>query len=246
MDKILIEGKSIEYEIIKSNRKTIELSINTEKKIMLKIPNRCNREDALKFLKEKESWIKQRLEAIESHYSGRETREFTNGEKLLYIGKEYPLEVQMKNENKVAAGFDGSKFTLIMPSFLDEEKRKETSKEILLGLYRKIARNILQDRSNHYSRLVGVQVNKIFIKEQKTLWGSCSSLNNINYNWKLVMAPLEVLDYVVIHELCHIIHRNHSQQFWSEVEKHMPTYKKSMEWLKKHGRKLQLDYIYIE
>ena len=241
---IQLGDKKVEYQIIKSNRKTIELNINQEKIITIKVPHNCSKEYVLKFLKEKEAWIISRVEAIDKIHSNRKDREFNEGETLFYLGKEITLRVELGLQSKVAARFDGESFKLVLPNFLKDEERRKACKEIVVGLYKKIAKSVLKERTIHYSKIIGVHVNKVFIKEQKTLWGSCSSMNNINYNWKLVMAPLEVLDYVVIHELCHIIHRNHSKQFWQEVEKYMPDYKESIVWLKENGKKLQLDFIY--
>jgi predicted metal-dependent hydrolase len=244
MNIIQLADKTIEFEIIKSKRKTIELSVNEERRIVIKTPQRCSKEFILRFLKEKESWIVARLKAVEKLQGSRSVREFSSGEKLYYLGKEYPLKVEVREGSRISGGFNGNEFALVIPASIILEDRRNAGKEVVIQLYKKIAKNVLQDRTSHYSKVIGVQVNKIFIKEQKTLWGSCSSRNNINYNWKLVMTPLEVLDYVVVHELCHIIQRNHSKLFWQEVEKYMPNYKEAVGWLKQHGKKLQLDYIY--
>ena len=103
------------------------------------------------------------------------------------------------------------------------------------NLYRRKAEEILRKRTLYFAKMMGVQFNRITIKEQKTRWGSCSNSHNLNFNWKLVLAPPEVLDYVVVHELCHIKEMNHSNAFWSEVEKVLPDYKTRRTWLKENG-----------
>ncbi|WP_163195321.1 M48 family metallopeptidase [Clostridium thermarum] len=244
MQRVQIADKNIEYVIIRSNRKTLELSINEEGKIIIKAPRRCSKDFIERFLKEKATWIDNRLKTINKLQKSRKVRDFCSGEKLVYLGQEYTCKVEVKEGSRIYGGFDGKEFTIVIPSSIKYEDRRNVCKEVTLQLYKKLAKKVLQDRTSHYSKVIGVQVNRIYIKEQKTLWGSCSSKNNINYNWKLVMAPLWVLDYVVIHELCHILQRNHSKLFWLEVEKYMPNYKEAVEWLRQHGRKLQLDYIY--
>ncbi|HBQ86147.1 MAG TPA: M48 family peptidase, partial [Syntrophomonas sp.] len=82
--------------------------------------------------------------------------------------------------------------------------------------------------------------NRVVIKEQKTRWGSCSSKHNLNYNFKTVMAPLPVLDYIVVHEMCHLVHLNHSREFWNLVESIIPEYRQHKEWLKMNGASFYL------
>ena len=95
---------------------------------------------------------------------------------------------------------------------------------------------------DRWSPTVNKPYYRVTIREQKTRWGSCSSKHNLNFNWKLIMAPPEALTYVVIHELCHLLYFNHSEQFWAEVGKRMPDYEIWIKWLKKHGRELVYEY----
>lgn len=122
-----------------------------------------------------------------------------------------------------------------------EQKRKAgkklSEKEVLF--YRRMARDVIEQRCNYYSRLMNVNYNRIAIRDQKTRWGSCSSKKNLNFNWRLIMAPAGVLDYVVVHELSHLKEMNHSKRFWREVEQVMPEYKKYNNWLKENGHILQ-------
>ncbi len=102
------------------------------------------------------------------------------------------------------------------------------------------ARNIIPPKVRYYANIIGVTYKTIYIKKQKTKWGSCSSLGNLNFNCLLTQVPEEVMDYVIVHELCHRKEMNHSKQFWNEVAKIMPNYLSKKEWLKKNG------HLYIE
>lgn len=93
-------------------------------------------------------------------------------------------------------------------------------------------RSVFHARVAHYAPLMGVTPNKIFLKEQRTLWGSCSARGNLNFNRRLLQAPPEVLDYVVVHELAHLKHMNHSKRFWAFVEAHCPDWKARRKWLR--------------
>ena len=106
------------------------------------------------------------------------------------------------------------------------------------------ALEIIPTRVEYFAKIIGVTYGNITIRNQKTRWGSCSSKGNLNFNCLLMLAPPEVLDYVVVHELCHRKQMNHSKAFWSEVEKVFPDYKKSIKWLKEEGS--QIMYMVTE
>ncbi len=118
----------------------------------------------------------------------------------------------------------------------NDTKEDLTKQEINLLITR--AKRIIPQRVDHYSRMMGVRYGKITIRMQKTRWGSCSSKGNLNFNCLLMKAPDEIIDYVVVHELCHLIEMNHSDKFWAEVEKVIPDYKEKRKWLKDHGNEL--------
>lgn len=101
-----------------------------------------------------------------------------------------------------------------------------------------LALKVISVKVKHYAGLMNVQYGRITIRNQKTRWGSCSSKGNLNFNCLLMLAPDEVVDYVVIHELCHLIEMNHSKAFWKQVEQMMPDYKKHRKWLKDHGNEI--------
>jgi hypothetical protein len=112
--------------------------------------------------------------------------------------------------------------------------------EAELSALAEAARGDLTARCAYYAPLVGVRYGRISIRHQKTKWGSCSSKGNLNFNCLLMLAPEAVRDYVVVHELCHRKHMNHSPAFWAEVERVLPDYSDSRKWLKTHGRELML------
>ena len=104
----------------------------------------------------------------------------------------------------------------------------------------KLARQVIPEKVAYYARVMGVTYGRISIRKQKTRWGSCSREGNLNFNCLLMMAPPEVLDYVVVHELSHRLEMNHSSRFWMQVEKVIPDYRKPRKWLKEHGNRLML------
>lgn len=116
----------------------------------------------------------------------------------------------------------------IEPPFTEEQIRELTA----------AAKRDIPQRVAKYAPLIGVTVGRVSIRKQKSRWGSCSSKGNVNFNCLLMLCPQEVRDYVVIHELCHRLHMNHSAKFWAEVEKYMPHYAQNRRWLKENGSQL--------
>ena len=116
------------------------------------------------------------------------------------------------------------------------DKKKLSEKERLE--YRKKAKLVFRERADYFASSMGLSFNRIAIREQRTRWGSCSSKKNLNFNWKLLLAPPQVLDYVVVHELCHLKQMNHSKAFWTEVEAVLPDYKERKRWLRENGAEL--------
>lgn len=115
---------------------------------------------------------------------------------------------------------------------------REAVAEILTAWYLKKAKEKIPERTAYYARLMKEHYKEIRIKDQRTRWGSCSSKKNLNFSWRLIMAPPEVLDYVIVHELCHLKFMDHSDNFWNHVEEVLPDYKVRQEWLKANGERL--------
>lgn len=120
------------------------------------------------------------------------------------------------------------------------QKEKTPYERRLEAPYRQAAKEYIPKRADYYAAILGVTYNTITIRDQKTRWGSCSGKGNLSFNWRLILAPPKVLDYVVVHELCHRKEMNHSPRFWALVESIMPDYQQYRKWLKENGDALTL------
>ena len=118
---------------------------------------------------------------------------------------------------------------------IEKELPPTEAEKLLIKRYKNAAREYIPKRVEHYASLLGVSYSTITIRDQKTRWGSCSSRGTLSFNWKLILAPPRVLDYVVLHELCHRREMNHSERFWLLVESIMPEYRDYKKWLKDNG-----------
>ena len=214
------------HKIIKSKRRTLSLSINENAELIVRAPNQISNKRIEEFIIEKSKWINKNKNLMQSRIN-----EMNNSDSnYLFLGTIYPLIKVYENPNKI--DFNGTEF---ITSIENQDKFKSSLK----SWYKIKFKEIAIPRLNYFSDKYNLKINQVRFKNQKTLWGSCSSKNNINLNYLLVMAPMLVIDYVIIHELVHTVHKNHSENFWNAVEAIMPDYKKAKKWLNKNGYKLR-------
>ncbi len=237
--KINLGVIQLEYILKRTSRKSIGIAIDKTGVVTVSAPNRVTEASINEILIKKSPWITDKLTKIKEQYSEIvSSRSFINGETLPYLGKLIKIEIREdKQLKKPIVRLSDDSFVVYCDGKVDAEKIKDSFKLWYLEQFQKI----LKERVHLYSQRLGVKPGRITIREQKTRWGSCSSKGNLNFNWRLVMASPEVLDYVVIHELCHMKHMNHSNNFWALVQNICPRYKEYRKWLKDNGIKLSID-----
>jgi len=189
-------------------------------------------------VQKKADWIIKKVNEISERNSKLINRQFVHGEKLLYLGKEYSLMIVEKDLCKPEVLIREDTMTVYISKGLSEESRKQAIKEALVKWYRQRFADIVKERLDEYSVQLKAAPCKVVIKDQKTRWGSCSKKGNINLNWRLIMTPIEIIDYVVVHELCHLKIMNHSKDFWNIVESILPDYYERRKWLKVNENRL--------
>lgn len=159
---------------------------------------------------------------------------------VLYRGLECEIKLLSYPGKNTQVFFREGSFVVYINKNLDERaKYNEAERQLELWLREK-AGEVISERVAEYSRIIGVSCNNIRIKDTKSRWGSCSSKGNLNFSWRIIMAPADVMDYIIIHELCHLIHMNHSKEYWAAVGQYMKDYTKYKEWLKTNGMKLHI------
>lgn len=239
MNKAL-DSEKIQYKIVRSNRKTVAIQLLEDGNVEVSAPFSVTKKQIDEIIKDKISWILKKQEELKRIYIEKNIdRKFEDGEKISYLGKEFSLKIiKAKEYIQPKVVIDNDNMVIyINEKFIDKDA-KENIRNIIKKWLVERFRDVAVDRIKKYSFLIGVNPTKITIREQKTRWGSCSSKGNINLNWKLVMAPMEVIDYVIVHELCHMIEMNHSKNYWNIVSTVMPDYKNHRKWLKENGHKL--------
>ncbi len=217
--------------IIRSYRRTLCISISKIGEVVVRAPKNLSMEQINKFLVDKEAWIKLKKEQIQ--LKNNQNKSITNYEKVLKLGKEYIRE-DMSGIKKIE--WDSEKKRAYVPSNLTQaEFVKKMSKE-----YIKMSKEILLDRVYYFARLMSLSFNSISIMNNRTRWGTCSKKGDLKFNWRLSMLRPESIDYLIIHELAHLIEFNHSKKFYKVVECVMPKYKTQMNDLKTKGFLLDL------
>lgn len=236
---ILLGNRELQYILTRSSRKTVGIAIEKNGSVKVTSPFRVSESYINQLMQEKATWILKKLSNIETRVAkANKAKVFEDGESYSYLGKEYKLKlVRSSDLRKPTVILEDESLVTTLPNSFEDQKIKD----ILKLWYIKQFKLVIEDRIKYYSSIIGVFPQKITIREQKTRWGSCSAKGNINLNWKLIMAPLEVLDYVVIHELCHMKEMNHGKKFWSLVENVFPQHKKYRTWLKDNGDLLSIE-----
>ena len=218
-------------EVIRSNRRTIAIVIDSRGKVVIRAPHKVPMSVITAFITTKQSWIDQKIAEAKQRTSKPETK-FSDGELFYLFGEKRQLKVTVQAKSALA---------YLNGEFVLHPARSEKALLLFEKLYKKIAKDYLTERANSLAVKYGYKFGKVSITSARTRWGSCSTTGTISFTWRLIMAPVEVIDYVVVHELAHISIKDHSKRFWNKVESLMPDYKKHKLWLKQHGSELSLE-----
>lgn len=203
-------------------------------------PPKAKPEEIEKLMHAKSNWIHKHYMKFQSMKQDQYRHKWEDGETVLYKGRKYYIRIAAGKGNTTFVDFDGEHFSVFVSGKPGTGDKNIVIEEAFNRWYKQTAREIIGERLHYYCSITGLACNQVRIKEQKTRWGSCSNRRNLNFNWRLIMAPQWVIDYVIIHEVCHLRYLNHSKEFWDMVGLYMPEYRKAREWLKKNGPGLNI------
>lgn len=220
-----------DIQLIRSKRKTIGLEVQENGRVLLRAPEGTSERSLKRFVREKQAWIERSVRKQKAAYAKRPRRRFEHGENFLYLGD--PIKLCITEQAKKPFCWD--------VDFILDAKAQHRAESVMKRWYKTRARFVFNDRAEFYAPLMDVQFENVKLSSATTRWGSCGSKNTLNFNWRLVMAPMEVIDSVIIHELAHCRHKHHDPRFWELVTKHCPTYKHHNRWLKKNAPLLHWD-----
>ena len=230
-----VNGTQYLIKIHYENRKNSSVSIRRTN-INIRIPSFLNREEKARRLFSTKMWAKKKLLEKPKRFKPVPQKEYSDGDKLIIGDEEYTLRIEFKDKRNSSARLQGRTIHLYISNNLSKKKQNDHISSLIsrcIGRRRlpKLQRKVEELNKKHFKQKLG----KIFFKYNKSNWGSCSRAGNINISTRLLFAPDDVLEYVCIHELAHLIEHNHSDRFWALVAQAMPDYTTKEKWLKEKG-----------
>ena len=234
MKRVVCDEKNrLEYILIRSQRRDVLFKALPEGETRVYAPSWMHLRDVDTMVRARIAELREMHRRLDWELmENRLNHPVNEGSRICVEGR--GLALHLKPGSRIRAEIGDDEMILHLPDAENDECVRAAIRQVLSR--RALAR--IRERLNHYAPLIGVEFGRVAIRDQKSRWGSCSAKHNLNFNWKLIMAPPQALDYVVIHELCHLIEFNHSRRFWSLVEKQMPEYEVWKKWLKAHGAEL--------
>lgn len=225
----------IPYDLtISQRRKTVAIIVHPNKQVEVVAPQKMPKKRIQEIVQKKAPWIMKKVAWIDSIPKRVVKREYLNGETFLYLGRQYQLKIQ-KNEKKGDVRLSGRYLVVSVPTRISEEMTIPWIRSAVIEWYRSRAREKIAQILKPYSLKIRVQPPQFRLKLLEKRWGSCSQNNNLNFNLRIIMAPMSQVEYVVMHELCHIHCKNHSTQFWDGLRLVMPDYEIRLGNLKQEG-----------
>jgi predicted metal-dependent hydrolase len=232
---VLYQDQIINFEVEYRKRRTMAIQIEPPGKILVVSPLGVPEDIIKRRVRSKGSWIVKKLIQLRDIKLKNPDTIFTDRRQFMFLGKSYLLRI-LKNGRKIPkVFFIEDRFSMELYE-IDYERMKKAMEK----WYRKKADRIINDRVEVYVHIIGKRPKVVKVKEQKRRWGSCTARGNLYFNWRCIMAPPQVIDYIVVHEMSHLVHPDHSKRFWQKVESIIPDYKKRRKWLKYNGLRLDI------
>ncbi|WP_028585016.1 M48 family metallopeptidase [Desulfogranum mediterraneum] len=229
--------KDIDYVLLPgADRKTTDIVIERNGEVTVRPPKGVTPEKVDAVVESKRMWIYKNLAEWRDLNATAVVREWVNGESFLYLGRSYRLSLVADQDVdlKLLEGRFCLKRSLI------DAGGEAAAKAAFEAFYIEKGVSRISKRIEHFASKVGVKPTGLKVKDIGYRWASCTKSNMLQFHWKCMMAPAKIIDYMVVHELCHIHHRNHNDAFWNEVDKVMPDFNERKVWLKKYGAGLDL------
>lgn len=231
--------RKIRFQIVHSERrkKTIAIQIDRDGQVTIRAPAGTSRQRITDIVQSKREWIHDRMRARERWNLTFRPKEFVEGESFLYLGRNYRLKI--RDNGKVTSpltGLFGRYFVVGIPRCRSAKKKRSRVRNALIEWYRKRARDRISERIHLLAQKIETPLpSKVLVRSQTRRWASCSKSGDLRFNWRIIMAPLSLVDYVVAHELCHMKYRDHSRAFWHLLQTVMPDYEERRSCLTSRG-----------
>lgn len=229
-------AQDIEFTLIRSERKTADIVIERSGDVIVRAPLGVDDERVREVVADRALWVHRSLAEWEDLNSSRRHRPLVQGQGFAYLGRSYRLK--FVTDADVPLRLKNGRWEL-SEAFVNREG-EAAARKAFRDFYTAKGMQIFTDRVRQLAPLVGVEPGEVAVKELGYHWASCGAIGGLNFHWKTLMAPQTVIDYIVVHELCHLRFRDHSDAFWNEVDKVLPRYRERKEWLRVNGAALDI------
>jgi predicted metal-dependent hydrolase len=222
-----MDGFPFQVEVVRTGRKRSASIRLLGDLVKVSVPMTLSDSRIRDLVTKRTPWIKIKLQE-QSDRPNTPPKEYVSGETVTYLGKNYRLKVLIGDQPsmKLRRGYVEATVT---NTDIDS---KSTIRSLLQDWYKSHAEKRLIEKTKRFAKVIGVDPSSVTVKNYKSRWGSCSAKGDISYNWRIILAPHSIVDYVVVHELCHMLEHNHSSKYWKHVERHVPNWRVCREWLK--------------
>lgn len=222
-----MKGFAFPIEVVRTDRRRTASIQLEDGLVRVRAPNSLPDSRIRELVNKRSLWIKARLRE-QAETPAPKPKEYVSGEACPYLGRNYRLKV-LRGRRRSIRMQGGYLAATILETDADPKRPVRT---LLEGWYRAQAEVRLREKTERLSKVVGVNPTSISVRSYKSRWGSCSSRGDVSYNWKIILAPHRIVDYVVVHELCHLLEHNHSPQYWKLVRRYIPDWRDCRDWLK--------------
>lgn len=227
------------YTIKKNpNRKTASVSVAPDNSVSVIVPDNLTDDEIEKIIKKKTQWILKKKALNNEVQKPAKAKEFVSGEAFAYLGRNYRLKLEYGAFTPIS--YIGARLVVGVDKGASNDAQQEHIKSSIIDWYKVHALTKFKQRIKKYTSLLNVTPKSIKLGDFKAQWGSCHLDQTIVLNWKVIMAPMSIVDYVIAHELCHLVHHDHSAEYWRLLNKVMPDYAERKDWLRINGAYLDL------
>lgn len=225
--------QTLTYTLIYKKRKSLGIYIDPYGHVEVRVPKETTFEQIEKLLESKWAWIIEKQAEMKEKTKGFKEKTYTSGELFLFQGKSYPIKIISNHvETKEGVFFTGDCLEVYLSApELEAQDNHDLIKKAMKRFYYQQCKALVESRIKHYQPFFKTKPRSIKISDNKKTWGTCNNHYELTFNWKLAMAPIEIIDYIVVHEMSHMVHLNHDRSFWRLVGKLMPDYEKCQQWL---------------
>ncbi|GAB3807501.1 M48 family metallopeptidase [Virgibacillus kimchii] len=230
---------SIHYSSYREERKDIRIVINLVNGVEVYFPTHIEDDVITRYVQQKAPWITQKISELNEIKTIVEPIEFVSGEKIPYLGRNYRLKVLKEPVKNGNIQLKQGRFIATVPQNWSQEEIQFKLEKYLTEWYRIYGFKKIKERLNYYQPRLGIEPKSIQLRTQYKRWGTCTPNGNIYINWRILMAPVRIIDYIVVHELVHLIVPEHNEKFWRLVKATFPHYEEAKEWLRVNGYSLE-------